>query len=188
MTRDQSASANDVAKQIDGNLSFVIFGSVCNADFLSGFTLPRDNISAPVRRPRPRQSSMQCLAPCRLLPPAGRDGSGQGGPGDSLWGLVPTVALSAEGQFAVTVSQQSQVPGCFVLTCQGAAAAASRGCPSLYEHPAGSCSSAGCSPRASETASDSTAPGLTHPSRQILERAGQEGLFLQGDTAHGNQG
>lgn len=26
-----------------------------------------------------------------------------------------------KGTFAVTVSQQSQVPGCFVLTCQGAA-------------------------------------------------------------------
>lgn len=87
----------------------------------------------------PGQSPVQCPASSRLLPPAWQGWEPAGWP----WGQQP-LGFGAwspqgfsvqKGTFAVTVSQQSQVPGCFVLTCRGAAGAASRGCLSHYEHP-----------------------------------------------------
>lgn len=139
-------------------MSFFIFGSVFNADFLSSFNLPWDNISAP------RQSPVQRPAPGRLLPPAWQ-GPGTGAGRVALGTRLPGFGDDAHGssQCRRNAGCHSESPepgaGCFVLTRRGTAA--SRGCPSHWEHP--SCSSAGCSPRAPEMASDPSAPGLAHP-------------------------
>lgn len=142
--------------------AFFIFGSVFNADFLSGFDLSWDNISAPGAVALAQAEPCAAPAPFRLLPPAWQGWKQARWPWGQ-WPWSPQWFSVHKGNLLSQWVNRARCPGVLHWHAEVLLVLLPGAASPIMSTPAGSCSSVGCSPSAPEAASDSTAPGLAHP-------------------------